>query len=71
MNVGFEKIYLMQNDLNITSSEIISTYVYKLGIERADFSYSTAISLFNSVINLFLLVTVNQIARRVGETSLW
>lgn len=71
MNVGFEKIYLMQNDLNITSSEIIATYVYKLGIERADFSYSTAISLFNSVINLLLLITVNQIARKVGETSLF
>ena len=71
MNVGFEKIYLMQNDLNIQSSEIIATYVYKQGIDRADFSYSTAVSLFNSVVNLILLVSVNQIVRRFSENSLW
>lgn len=71
MSVGFEKAYLMQNSLNRTTSEIISTYVYKVGIQGAQFSYSTAISMFNSIINCILLVTVNKIARTVGETSLW
>ena len=71
MNVGFEKIFLMQNSLNLTASETISTYVYKIGIVNANFSYSAAISLFNSVVNMFLIVVVNQIARKVGETSLW
>jgi len=71
MNVGFEKIYLMQNPLNLTTSEVISTYVYKVGLLRAQYSFSAAVGLFNSVIDLILLVIVNQIARRVGETSLW
>lgn len=71
MNVGFEKIYLMQNPLNLTTSEVISTYVYKVGLLRAQYSFSAAVGLFNSVIDLILLVVVNQIARRVGETSLW
>lgn len=71
MNVGFEKIFAMQNSLNFSTSEVISTYVYKLGIQRANFSYATAVGLFNSVINLILLLTVNQIAKRTSETSLW
>lgn len=74
MSLGFQKIYLMQNDLNIAASEVITTFVYKKGIASGtsnDYSYATAINMFNSVINLFLLITVNQIARRVGETSLW
>ncbi|WP_054956340.1 ABC transporter permease [Paenibacillus dakarensis] len=71
MSVGFEKIYLMQNDLNIESSEVISTYVYKQGIIGAQYSFSAAVGLFNSVINLVLLVTVNRIAKKVNETSLW
>ena len=71
MSVGFEKMYLMQNPLNLESSEIISTYVYKVGLLNANFSFSTAIGLFNSVINLFLIVTVNAIARRLSESSLW
>lgn len=71
MNVGFEKIYLMQNELNLRSSEIIATYVYKQGIDHADFSYSTAVSLFNSVVNMILLVSVNQIVRHFSENSLW
>lgn len=71
MSVGFEKIYLMQNDLNIESSEVISTYVYKQGIIGAQYSFSAAVGLFNSVINLVLLFTVNRIARKVNETSLW
>lgn len=73
MNVGFEKVYLMQNDLNLRSSEIISTYVYKIGLAAGggDFSYATAIGLFNSIINLILIVVVNKISNKLGETSLW
>lgn len=71
MNVGFEKIYLMQNPLNISASEVISTNVYKIGLLGANFSFSSAVDLFNSVINLILLLTVNVIAKRMTETSLW
>lgn len=71
MSVDFEKIFAMQNSLNYRTSEVISTYVYKLGIERANFSYATAIGLFNSIINLILLVVVNQVAKKTNETSLW
>jgi putative aldouronate transport system permease protein len=71
MNVGFEKAYLMQNALNISASEVISTYVYKTGLLQNQLSFSTAVNLFNSLINLTLLVTVNSIARRASNTSLW
>jgi len=73
MNIGFEKVLLMQNDLNISASEIISTYSYKIGLSigGGDFSYGAAIGLLNSVINFVLLVSVNFIARKVSETSLW
>lgn len=73
MSVGFEKAFLMQNDLNLRSSEVISTYVYKVGLAAGggDFSYATAIGLFNSVINLIMLTTVNWISRRVSGSSLW
>lgn len=72
MSIGFEKVFLMQNNLNLARSEIISTYVYKEGLTgKTDFSYSTAINLFNSVVNMILIVSVNFIARKVGETSLW
>lgn len=73
MGIGFDKVYLMQNNLNLRASEVISTYVYKVGLQSSssDFSYSTAIGLFNSVINLLLLLTVNSVSRRVGESSLW
>ncbi|MEG0766678.1 MAG: ABC transporter permease subunit [Clostridia bacterium] len=71
MNVGFEKAFLMQNDLNLRVSDIISTYSYRLGIQGAQYDFATAIGLFNSVINCILLVLVNTISRRVGETSLW
>jgi putative aldouronate transport system permease protein len=71
MQVGFEKIYLMQNLLNMPSSEVISTYVYTMGILNRNFSYSTAIGLFNTVINFILLVSVNKIARKVSQNSLW
>ena len=73
MSVGFEKVYLMQNSLNISRSEVISTYVYKVGmvIGTGDYAYSTAIGLFNSDINFLMLVFVNAISRRVSDSSLW
>lgn len=71
MNVGFEKVLLMQNSLNIDASEVISTYVYKIGVGQMQFSYSTAIDLFNSVINLIMLLTVNAISKKVSNSSLF
>lgn len=71
MNIGYEKIYLMQNTINANYSEVISTYVYKLGIQQTQYSFSTAVNLFNSIINLVLIVSVNQLARRLGDTTLW
>lgn len=71
MDVGFEKVYLMQNDLNLGASEVISTYVYKVGMVNSQYSYSTAVNLFNSLINLAMLLFVNKVARSVSETSLW
>jgi len=71
MNVGFEKVYLMQNNLNLSASEVISTYVYKIGIISAQYSYSSAINLFNTLVNLALLIIVNHFSRKFNETSLW
>ena len=73
MNVGFEKVILMQNAMNLQTSEIISTYVYKIGLASnlPNYSYGAAIGLFNSVINFFLILVVNQIAKKATETSLW
>ena len=70
MSVGFEKVYLLQNTLNSSTSEIISTYVYKIGLVSNQYSLSSAIGLFNNLINLVLLIIVNEIAKRVGDTSL-
>lgn len=70
LSLGFEKVYLLQNDLNLGVSEIISTYVYKIGLLNAQYSYSTAIGLFNNIINLIVLLTVNKIADKVSGTSL-
>ena len=70
MNVGFEKVYLMQNPLNTMVSEIIATYVYKIGIQGAQYSYATAIGLFNNAINLALLLLVNWISKKLSDTSL-
>ena len=71
MDVGFEKVLLLQNSVNLDYSEVISTYVYKIGILGGQFSYSAAIGLFNNIINLILLVLVNWIARKVSDISLW
>ena len=70
MNVGFEKVYLLQNNLNTASSEIISTYVYKMGLVSSQYSLSSAIGLFNNLINLVLLVTVKYISKKMSDTSL-
>lgn len=71
MNVGYEKAFLLQNNLNINASEIISTYTYKIGLQQAQYSYSTAIGLFNNVINLILLISVNKAAKMLSGSSLW
>jgi putative aldouronate transport system permease protein len=71
MAIGFEKAFLLQNPLNLGQSEIIATYVYKTGLLNADFSRATAVGIFNSVINLVLLVAVNRIAKRVTGSGLW
>lgn len=71
MNVGFQKAFLLQNPLNLGTSEIISTYVYKIGLLNAQFSYSTAIGLFNTVINIILILSVNRICKTLNGTSLW
>ena len=73
MSIGFEKVFLLQNDLNLSYSEVISTYVYKVAMASgtSDFSYSTAIGMFNSLVNLLLMAVVNAISRRLGEGGLW
>lgn len=71
LNIGFEKALLMQTDLNLGASQIIQTYVYDVGLKSAQFSYSAAISLFNSVLNMILLLVFNQVAKRAGQTSLF
>lgn len=71
MNLGYEKVYLMQNDMNIAVSEVISTYVYKVGLQRSNFSFSTAIGLMNTVVSLILVSTANFTARRLTGSSMW
>ena len=71
LGVGFEKVYLMQNSLNLNASEIISTYVYKIGLQSNQYSYSAAISLFNNVINFFFVFMMNQASKRMTGTSIW
>lgn len=71
MNVGYEKVLLLQNDLNMSASDIIATYVYRQGLEGAQYSFSAAVGLFNSVVNTILLVSVNFITKKLGETSLF
>ena len=71
MSIGFEKAFLMQNNLNIQASEIIATYVYKIGLLGAQFSFSTAVGLFNSVINFILLITVNFLSKKTIGRGIW
>nr|WP_192988214.1 ABC transporter permease subunit [Carnobacterium mobile] len=67
MNVGYEKAFLMQTSMNLPASEIISTYVYKVGLQSGDYAYSTAVGLFNSVINIILLFAVNNIVKHIND----
>ncbi|MFS0868699.1 ABC transporter permease [Paenibacillus xylanilyticus] len=71
LGVGFEKVFLMQNNLNMESSDVISTNVYRSGILGAQYSYSAAVGLFNSMVNFIMLIIVNRIARKVSSSSLW
>lgn len=71
MNIGYEKILLMQNSLNMDASDVISTYVYRSGILGAEYSFASAVGLFNSVCNFALLIFANTMAKRFGKTSLW
>uniref|UniRef100_UPI00047DAA11 ABC transporter permease n=1 Tax=Caldanaerobius polysaccharolyticus TaxID=44256 RepID=UPI00047DAA11 len=71
LNTGFEKVFLMQNSLNLPVSEVIATYVYKIGIISNQYSYSSAIGLFNNVINFLFLICTNAIARKLADISLW
>lgn len=71
LSVGFEKVFLLQNDLNLSVSQVISTYVYKVGLIDNNISYSSAIGLFNSAINAVLLIVVNKISKKLSGISLW
>ncbi len=69
MNVGFEKVLLLQTELNKATSDIIAVYVYEQGIINAKYSYSTAVGLFNTVVNIILLIIVNRIAKKAADVS--
>lgn len=71
LNANFDKIFLMQNSMNLSASEVISTYVYKIGMESNQFSYAAAIGLFSTIINVFFLLVTNTIAKKAGDMSLW
>jgi putative aldouronate transport system permease protein len=71
MNIGFEKAYLLQTPLNQPAAEIIPTYVYKMGLQQAQYSFAAAVGLFNAIINLILLVAVNKFAKRLSGQGLW
>ncbi|MEY8354586.1 ABC transporter permease subunit [Lachnospiraceae bacterium 54-53] len=71
MDVGFEKVLLMQRDVTLSSSEVISTFIYKNGIQKGQFSYSAAVGIFNSVINFALLVSANFISKKTTKSGLW
>ena len=71
ISVGFEKIFLLQNPLNMDASSVIATYVYEVGIINHQYSYSAAIGLFNNIINIILIVIANTLAKKVSDTSLW
>lgn len=70
-SVGYEKVYLMQNSMNVETAEIISTYVYKRGIINSNYSFASAVGLFNNVVNVILVVIANQISKKVSDTSLF
>ena len=71
LTIGFEKVLLMQNDLNLSTLEVVATYTYRSGILQAQYDYATAVGLLETVVNFAILVLANRLARRVGQTSLW
>ncbi len=71
MSIGFEKVYLMQNSMNMQAAEVISTFVYKVGLINANYGFSTAVGLFNSVVGFVLMLLVNQISKRLTGTGVW
>lgn len=71
LSVGFEKIFLLQNQLNLDTSRVISTYVYEIGLQGGQFSYSTAIGLFNNIINVIMILIANKVSRKVSGIGLW
>lgn len=71
MNVGFEKVFLLQNTLNKSAASVISTYTYEVGLLNSDYGYSTAVGLFNSVINVILIVGANQLCKKLADESLF
>ena len=71
MSVGFEKVLLLYNEVTMETADVISTFIYRRGLLQADFSYSTAVGLFNSVVNCIFLVIANWFSRHLSETSLW
>ncbi len=71
MSVGYEKVYALQNSVNLIRSEVISTYVYKIGLTNQDFSFASAVGLLNSVVNTVLLVVVNSFAKKVNHSGLF
>lgn len=71
LNVGYAKVYLMQNPMNLSTSEIISTYVYKVGLQNSNYSFSTAINLMNTIVSLVMVTSTNAISKRLSDTSLW
>ena len=71
LSIGFEKVYLLQNSLNLDASQVISTYVYDIGLQSGQYSYSSAIGLFNTVINIMFVMTVNTISKKITDVGLW
>ena len=71
LTIGFEKVLLMQNDLNLSTLEVVATYTYRSGILQSQYDYATAVGLLETVVNFAILVLANRLARRVGQTSLW
>jgi putative aldouronate transport system permease protein len=71
MNVGFEKVFLMYNASTYETADVISTFVYRSGLQQAQYSYAAAIGLFNTIINFILLVGTNYVSRATTENSLW
>lgn len=71
LNVGFEKVFMLQNDLNMRASDVISTYVYRIGLKNMEYSMATAIGLFQSLVSMVVLLGVNEISKKLTESSLW